>query len=31
MWTFAVFKILQNTHAAYILDEEFVSKIMLLG
>ncbi|KAG9432492.1 FAST kinase domain-containing protein 4 [Apis mellifera carnica] len=30
MWIFAVFKILQNTHAAYILDEEFVSKIMLL-
>ncbi|XP_006614683.2 FAST kinase domain-containing protein 4 [Apis dorsata] len=30
MWSFAVFKILQNTHAKYVLNEEFVSKLMLI-
>ncbi|XP_012343426.1 FAST kinase domain-containing protein 4 [Apis florea] len=30
IWSFAVFKILQNIHATYVLDEEFVSKLMLI-
>ncbi|XP_061929934.1 FAST kinase domain-containing protein 4 [Apis cerana] len=30
IWSFAVLKMLQNTHAEYVLDEEFLSKLTLI-